>query len=156
MIGATAWSRHHERFYAPLPPALGLSHVVTQPENRGTALGILYPLLRLSTLAPDASVAIFPTDHHVSDDERFAAHVARAFLAVDAEPERVVLLGIIPDTHEAEYGWIEQQVGRRVAGHPVQDDRAPCRQGYRARRHEAVMRATALAGPWWRSRGRLR
>ena len=100
-------TKRHERFYAPLLQALGIPHVVTQPENRGTAPGILYPLLRLSTLAPDAAVAIFPSDHHVSNDRRFTAHVDRAFLAAEADPERVVLLGIIPDTHEAEYGWIE-------------------------------------------------
>ena len=41
---------------------------MVQPENRGTAAGILYPLLRLAELAPEASVALFPSDHHVSDD----------------------------------------------------------------------------------------
>ena len=109
-------TKRHERFYAPLLRALGIPHVVTQPENRGTAPGILYPLLRLSALAPDASVAIFPTDHHFSDDRRFSAHVDRAFLAADAEPERVVLLGIIPDTHESEYGWIEPDESLGSAG----------------------------------------
>ncbi|HYS93590.1 MAG TPA: sugar phosphate nucleotidyltransferase [Candidatus Acidoferrales bacterium] len=52
-------------------------------------------------------MAVFPSDHHFSDDRRFAAHVDSAFATADADPERVVLFGIIPDTHEAEYGWIE-------------------------------------------------
>jgi len=34
-------------------------------------------------------VAIFPSDHHVSDDRRFAGHVDRAFRAMEADPERV-------------------------------------------------------------------
>lgn len=106
----------HERFYRTLLPGIGISHVVSQPRNRGTAPGILYPLLRLAGMAPDAAVAIFPSDHHVSDDRRFAAHVDSAFRGADADPERIVLLGIIPDTHETEYGWIEPGAPLRIAG----------------------------------------
>lgn len=109
-------TEHHERFYETLLPAIGIQQVVGQPHNRGTAPGILYPLLRLAALAPDASVAIFPCDHHVSDERRFAAHVDSAFLAAEADPGRVILLGIIPDTHEADYGWIEPGAPLRVAG----------------------------------------
>ena len=83
---------------------------MAQPENRGTAAGILYPLLRLAALAPspEASVAVFPSDHHFSDEARLVAHVDTAFASVEMYPERVLLLGIVPDTHEAEYGWIER------------------------------------------------
>ena len=108
-------TERHERFYKTLLPVIGIQQVVSQPQNRGTAPGILYPLLRLAAVAPDASVAIFPSDHHVSDDGRFAAHVESAFLATEADPGRVVLLGIIPDTHESEYGWIEPGAPLRAA-----------------------------------------
>ena len=100
-------TERHERFYKTLLPAIGIPQAVIQPQNRGTAPGILYPLLRLAELAPDAAVAIFPSDHHFSDDNRFGAHVDDAIRAAEADPARVFLLGIIPDTHEAEYGWIE-------------------------------------------------
>lgn len=103
----TVVTEGHQRFYESLLGRIGIPQVVVQPRNRGTAPGIAYPLLRLATLAPGASVAVFPSDHHVSDDRRFAAHVDGAFAAAEADPGRVVLLGIIPDTHEAEYGWIE-------------------------------------------------
>ena len=100
-------TRKHERFYRPILADLGARHVVVQPENRGTAAGILYPLLRLAALAPAAAVAVFPSDHHVSDEARFMAHVDSAFDALATYPQRVLLLGIAPDTHETEYGWIE-------------------------------------------------
>ena len=63
------FTRRHERFYQPLVSELKARHVVAQPENCGTAAGILYPLLRLAALAPspEASVAVFPSDHHFSD-----------------------------------------------------------------------------------------
>ncbi|HEU4440291.1 MAG TPA: sugar phosphate nucleotidyltransferase [Methylomirabilota bacterium] len=103
----TVLTEQHERFYETLIPSMGIRHVVVQPRNRGTAPGVLYPLLRLAALAPDASVAVFPSDHHFSSDRRFATHVDTAFAAAEADPGRVVLLGIIPDTHETEYGWME-------------------------------------------------
>lgn len=100
-------TRHHERFYrdalADLPPHA----VVVQPENRGTAAGILYPLLRLETLTASDVVALFPSDHYVSDDETFMAHVDAAFDAVRACPDLTILLGVRPDRPETEYGWIE-------------------------------------------------
>jgi mannose-1-phosphate guanylyltransferase len=68
---STAWlvvTARHEPYYTPLLARLGPTHVVVQPENRGTAAGILYPMLRLWSLAPAATVAVLPSDHHYSDD----------------------------------------------------------------------------------------
>jgi mannose-1-phosphate guanylyltransferase len=46
------------------------------------------------------------------------AHVESAFEALDALRHDVLLLGIVPDTHETEYGWIEPggllDVGERL------------------------------------------
>jgi mannose-1-phosphate guanylyltransferase len=52
-------------------------------------------------------VAIFPSDHYVSDDSVFMHHVAMALRAVVLSPRLIVLLGIAPDGRETEYGWIE-------------------------------------------------
>jgi len=113
-------TRKHERFYAPTLEALAAQRrAVVQPENRGTAAGILYPVLRLAWLAPETSVAVFPSDHYFSDEPRFMAHVGMAFDALDVYPQRVVLLGIPPDTHEVEYGWIEGGDALPAAGVPA-------------------------------------
>jgi mannose-1-phosphate guanylyltransferase len=105
-------TRHHERFYRDALSDLPPRAVVVQPENRGTAAGILYPLLRLETLTGADVVALFPSDHYVSDDQAFMAHVEAGFDAVRTCPDRVVLLGVRPDRPETEYGWIEP-------GHPL-------------------------------------
>lgn len=99
--------RAHERFYAPLLADVPPQCMVIQPENRGTAPAILAGLLCLTTMAPTAPVAIFPSDHYVSNDSAFIAHVEAAAQAVLARPDLVVLLGISPSTAEVEYGWIE-------------------------------------------------
>jgi mannose-1-phosphate guanylyltransferase len=81
--------------------------LVIRPENRGTAPAILYALLRLTKVARDASVALFPSDHFVSDDREFMRHVDLAFDAISSRAEITALLGITPHAAESGYGWIE-------------------------------------------------
>lgn len=100
-------TRPHEPFYAPLLADVWTRQLVVQPENRGTAPAILYALLRLATTGPADPVVIVPSDHYVSDDAAFMAHVDDALDAVTARPELVVLLGASPEGAQEEYGWIE-------------------------------------------------
>lgn len=109
-------TRAHERFYAPRVADMGPGSLVVQPENRGTAPAILLGFLRIAAQAPAGSVAIFPSDHYVSDDRAFMAYVDAAFDAVLARPDLVALLGITPDSPEAEYGWIERDEWIRGQG----------------------------------------
>jgi mannose-1-phosphate guanylyltransferase len=102
-----ALTQTHERYYGPLVEGRPARSLLVQPENRGTAPAILYGALRIAAQAPLGAVAVFPTDHYVSDDRRFMEHVAEAFDAVSERPELVVLLGITPEGPETEYGWIE-------------------------------------------------
>lgn len=97
----------HKEFYAPLVANLPAENLVVQPSNLGTGPGILYSLLRLSIMAPSATVAFFPSDHYFADDQTFMSHVDSAFRAVKARPEMLVLLGMEADRPEVEYGWIE-------------------------------------------------
>lgn len=97
----------HQRFYAPLLADAPAACRVAQAKNVGTAPAILYGLLRVAAMEPAALVAVFPSDHHVSDDRVFMAHVESAFDAVTVRPDLVMLLGIAPDSAETQYGWIE-------------------------------------------------
>lgn len=106
--------RAHERFYAPLLARVPPRCVIVQPENRGTAPAILYALLHAGAMAGTVPVAIFPSDHYVSEDATFMAHVETAFEVVLRRPELVVLLGITPHDDEVGYGWIDP--GERLAG----------------------------------------
>jgi len=100
-------TRDHQRFYAPFEGDLSPGRLVVQPANRGTAPGILYPVLRIEDLAGDPPVVIMPSDHDVVDEVGFARHVAAALDLARALPDRVILLGMEPEAPEAEYGWIE-------------------------------------------------
>jgi mannose-1-phosphate guanylyltransferase len=107
-------TRCHERFYRPLMAGMPPHCAVIQPEDRGTAIAILYGLLRIATVAPLASVAIVPSDHYVGDEAVFMQHVAAGFAAVRTRPDLLVLLGMQPERAETEYGWIEP-------GEPIPD-----------------------------------
>jgi mannose-1-phosphate guanylyltransferase len=100
-------TRPHERFYRPLVTELAPGRLVVQARNRGTAPGLLYPLLRIAELAGDVVVAVFPSDHVVDDDAVFVSAVRDAVTAATARPDVVVLLGIEATEAETEYGWIE-------------------------------------------------
>lgn len=100
-------TRAHARYYTGLRSELFPERLVVQPDNRGTAAGILYPLLRIAQLAGDVPVAIFPSDHHISDDGAFVEHVSAASTVVREHRRLIVLLGVEATAPEHEYGWIE-------------------------------------------------
>jgi mannose-1-phosphate guanylyltransferase len=83
-----------------------IDSLVLQPGNRETGPGLLLPLMHLFKRYPEATVAVFPSDHFVLEENRFMAHVALAFRVVEQDPSRMVLLGIPPSQLEPEYGYI--------------------------------------------------
>lgn len=103
----TVLNRAHREFYSPLLNGTPSRNLFIQPENRGTAPAILCALLRLVETGHTGPVAIFPSDHYVSDESVFMLHVSTALRAVERSPQLIVLLGIAPDGPETEYGWIE-------------------------------------------------
>lgn len=114
-----ALARKHGRYFRPLLRGVLSERLVVQRENRGTAAAILYSLLRLSMVAPDGQVALFPCDHYVSDDPIFMRHVEMAFSALDTDRDLIVLLGITPDAPESDYGWIKPSRQLGTGASPV-------------------------------------
>lgn len=82
-------------------------HVLAQPEDRGTAAGVLFAAQWLSWRDPEATVAVFPSDHFVLEERVFMKHVLEVAAFVERHPEWLVLLGAQPGEPEVEYGWIE-------------------------------------------------
>ncbi|MSR46358.1 MAG: hypothetical protein EXS13_04735 [Planctomycetes bacterium] len=80
--------------------------LVVQPCDRGTAAGVLLPLLDLAARAPDAIVLLAASDHGVADEALFRATLRAAEQSVRADPGRLVLIGARPDAANSDYGWI--------------------------------------------------
>jgi mannose-1-phosphate guanylyltransferase len=82
-------------------------YVLVQPVDRGTAAGILYPAHWIGWRNPEATVAIFPSDHFILGEATFMARVLEVARALDRHPDRVALLGAQPTAPDGERGWIE-------------------------------------------------
>ena len=120
-------------------------HVVSQPESRGTAAGILLAAQWIETRDPGATLVCFPSDHLVLEEAAFMEHVVELASFVRREPRRIVLLGAPPSQPEAEYGWIEpgERVGWTSQG-PVHAIRR-----FREKPSKATAEALLLRGSLW-------
>jgi mannose-1-phosphate guanylyltransferase len=93
---------------------------IVQPEDRGTALGVLLALVPVFAAGRDPIVALTPADHGVVDDIRFRRGVLDA--ANCAGSGAIVLFGVEPAAVHDDYGWITPGAGvssmplKRVAG----------------------------------------
>lgn len=96
----------HRRWWQPQLTALPPHNVVIQPRNRGTAPGILLPLLAVLERDPEARVLVLPSDHHVAREAVLARAARRALELVERSPEVLALLGIAAEGADGEYGWI--------------------------------------------------
>jgi mannose-1-phosphate guanylyltransferase len=91
-----------QRQLGDLPPR----NLVVQPCNRGTAVGLLLPLIEVLRRDPLATVLVLPSDHYVASERRLAGAIACALRAAQEDPRRLVLLGMTPHEIDTEYGWI--------------------------------------------------
>lgn len=97
----------HKPFYLNQVDDVAPSCLLVQPWNRGTAPAILYSLMRVIQLDRNALIAFFPSDHYFSEDTVLNAHIDSAFREAQSYPGLVMLLGIVPETPETDYGWIQ-------------------------------------------------
>lgn len=111
-------ARHHVRYLSAELAGRPSPKVLVQPADRGTAAGVLLPAHWIHRRDPDATVAVFPSDHFVLEELAFMGHVAEVAAFVRRHPEWIVLLGARPTDSETEYGWIEpgDTVDRTTAG----------------------------------------
>jgi len=96
----------HLPLATPQLRTLETGNVVVQPRNRDTGPGILLPVLELAHRDPDATVAIFPSDHYIGDVTAFRAAIRRASALVENHPAKLVLLGAEPEWADPGYGYI--------------------------------------------------
>ncbi len=95
--------------------------VIIQPNNKDTAPGIALPLMYLYKRNRKASVALFPSDHFVLEEDVFMRHVDHAFRIVERNGSRMVLLGMEPNEPDPDFGYI-------VPGEQIEDSAGPCRE----------------------------
>ncbi len=103
----TIIGREHGKYMNGCAERAGL--LIAQPAGRETAPGIFLPAAHIMRADPDATVMIFPSDHYISSAPAFRACIRRAADLVERRPDKLVLLGAVPDAPEVDYGWIEPE-----------------------------------------------
>ena len=99
-------SEHHARWWQSLPMSLPKENLIVQPRNRGTAIGILLPLLQILHRDPGASLVVLPSDHYVRNEAVLANSLRTAMREVERRSDRIVLLGLTPEDADPELGYI--------------------------------------------------
>jgi len=96
----------HRRWWSVELGDVPVENVVVQPCNRGTACGVLLPLMQVLDRDPEATVVVLPSDHVVEDELVLLAAINAATEHICHEPDRLVLLGLEPEGPDTGLGWI--------------------------------------------------
>ena len=99
-------SEHHRPWWQAMDLHIPSANVIRQPHNRGTAIGILLPLLQILHRDPEAGLLVLPSDHFVRDEAVLGASLQEAMDQIHYQPEHIVMLGISPEEADPELGYI--------------------------------------------------
>jgi mannose-1-phosphate guanylyltransferase len=99
-------AKYHERWWQALPCAIPARNIIVQPQNRGTANGILLSLLQILHRDPDASLLVLPSDHYVRNEIVLALSLQLAVAQSHPGNDRITLLGLTPESADPDLGYI--------------------------------------------------
>jgi mannose-1-phosphate guanylyltransferase len=88
-------------------PELDDHQILIEPVARNTAPACGLAAFLIERQNPETVMGIFPSDHVVSNERRFAEVIA-AGIKIASQGENIVVLGVPPTRPETGYGYIEQ------------------------------------------------
>lgn len=139
----TVVAAQHRRWWQGALQAFPARNTIVQPRNRGTANGILLPLLTILQRDPFARIAFLPSDHFVRDEATLTGSLAEAANQLRERPNEIVLLGISPEEADPELGYIVPRREVRAGAAPV--------ERFVEKPEAAVAHALIQAGGVWNS-----
>jgi mannose-1-phosphate guanylyltransferase len=110
----------HRTWWASQLSAFHRVRVVVEPSNRGTALGVLLPLLVIEKSDPHAGVIFIPSDHYVEQEDLLAGFLRQATAPEALDSEKITLLGIAPNAPDSGFGYLSPGPDSGVGLRPVQ------------------------------------
>jgi mannose-1-phosphate guanylyltransferase len=84
-------------------------NILVEPFGRNTAPCAAFAAAWIKRKDPDAMMAIFPSDHDISDSDMFRKVVSFGVKCLDDEPGMLLTIGITPTRPETGYGYISPQ-----------------------------------------------
>ncbi len=88
-------------------PQVASEQILCEPSARNTAPACGLAAMIVMQTDPDAVLGIFPSDHVITNPERFAVRM-REGIRIAAAGENIVVLGAPPTRAETGYGYIEE------------------------------------------------
>ena len=80
--------------------------VLVQPDDLGSGPALLLPLAHIHRHRPQSALALFPADHFIVEENLFMTQVGAAFYMVEKNPTDIVVLGVEPESAEADCAYI--------------------------------------------------
>jgi len=91
---------------------LGDVNLITEPARRNTAPAIALCCFEIEKREGECTIAVFPSDHFISDEVEFARVLERAFAFAESNDD-LVTIGIEPTEPNTGYGYL--QLGSEIA-----------------------------------------
>lgn len=88
-------------------PELGADQVLCEPMRRNTAPCIAYAVYHILSRCPEASIAVTPADHLVTNEPEFHRIIGLGLDFVERQRDALMTIGIKPSRPETGYGYIE-------------------------------------------------
>ncbi len=110
----------HQPWWSAELSDINPENIMVQPRNRGTAAGVLFPILHIFLRDRKAKVFVLPSDHYVEDEEILEETVRTALPFADGSLNRIVLLGMSPSSPDTGYGWMTLAPAQTNALHGVE------------------------------------
>lgn len=105
----------HERWWGTALCDVSRNRIIVQPQNKGTAFGILLGLLTLEREDAPSTVLILPADHYVADEAVFLEALRRLVQWSQRDPHSIYLLGAEPEDADPALGYILPWFDARVS-----------------------------------------
>jgi mannose-1-phosphate guanylyltransferase len=86
--------------------ALPAANLILQPQNRGTANGVLLCVLSILERDPLARIIFLPADHFVLDESALERSLRELTASLVHNPDGITLIGIDPEEPDPELGYI--------------------------------------------------
>ena len=96
-------------------PELNEKNILIEPKSRNTAPAIALAALYINEIDPGATMAIFPADHVIKNQEKFRQALRHARKLAE-RTDGLVTIGITPERPETGYGYIQVNFSKEVQG----------------------------------------
>jgi len=99
-------AQQHSQHWRQALRGLPAENIIVQPQNRGTANGVLLCVLSILERDPLARIIFLPADHFVLDESALERSLRELLANLHHNPDGLTLIGIEPDEPDPELGYI--------------------------------------------------